>query len=146
MYRKVNTFVPIDILSVPVQVGCNFLKNTRRNSTFRAKALLWEASGRTKDLRSKRRISPCILQVVPSLPTKVCYSQLGPPDSLVAPHVPTCKPNLFHCQELQILLLKPNTSILLQNFVCWLGARSHFFNSLLNNHINKSLAKSQNRT
>jgi hypothetical protein len=55
--------------------GCNYLKNTRRNSTFRAKVLgirrdtnfLREGltnNFSTKGLRSKRRNSPCIFQVV----------------------------------------------------------------------------------
>jgi hypothetical protein len=47
------------------------LKNTRRTSTFRAKALPWEPTVfydyynfPTKGLRSKRQSSPCIFQVV----------------------------------------------------------------------------------
>jgi hypothetical protein len=80
MYRKVNTFVLIDILSA--SVGGMQLPEKYKEKF----ALLWKASGRTKDLRSIRRLSPCILQVVPSLPTKVLlFTVLGPPDSLVAP-------------------------------------------------------------
>ena len=77
-------YTNLKLLLVEVQLP----ENTRRNSTFRANALCREvgisrgpprslvlpplltSNCLTKDVCSKRQISPCIFQVVASLPTK----------------------------------------------------------------------------